>query len=181
MNSQTESVSQTLFGNSVNAEGSHPDGRFDDNDKTLLEQYKLFVGTSEALVLRRQNVNTFFLSVNSILLAGEGLLLREDDLSSLASAAIVGIAVGGMMLCFVWRRLITSFRQLSAGKFAVIHEMETKLPARIFTAEWEVLGSGKDPKVYRPFTKVESATPYVFAIVQFVVAVVGAIRLGCGE
>ena len=90
MNSQTESVSQTLFGNSVNAEGSHPDGRFDDNDKTLLEQYKLFVGTSEALVLRRQNVNTFFLSVNSILLAGEGLLLREDDLSSLASARDCG-------------------------------------------------------------------------------------------
>ena len=178
MNSQTDSVRQTLFGNCANAEGSHPDGRFGDNDKALLEQYKLFVGTSEALVLRRQNMNTFFLSVNSILLAGEGLLLREDDLSSLASAAIVGIAVGGVMLCFVWRRLIKSFQQLSAGKFAVIHEMERRLPARIFKAEWEVLGSGEDAKVYRPFTKVESATPYVFAIVQLVVAVVGAFGLG---
>ena len=35
----------------------------------LLEQYKLFVGTSESLVSRRQQVNTFFLAVNSILLA----------------------------------------------------------------------------------------------------------------
>lgn len=98
MKDKTESVRRTLFAISANAECSHADGRVDDNDNTLLEQYKLFVGTSEALVLRRQNVNTFFLSVNSILLAGEGLLLREDDLSSLASVAIVGFAVGGTML-----------------------------------------------------------------------------------
>ena len=178
MNDKSESVRQTLFGDSTNAGDLDLDGRFDDdNHKTLLEQYKLFVGTSEALVLRRQNVNTFFLSVNSILLAGEGLLLREDDLSSLASAAIVGIAVGGVVLCVVWRRLITSFQQLSAGKFAVIHGMEEKLPARLFAAEWEALGSGKDPKVYRPFTKVESATPCIFAIVQFIVAIVGVVNL----
>lgn len=81
------------------------------------------------------------------------------------------------MLCVVWRRLITSFQQLSTGKFAVIHEIEKKLPARIFTAEWEALGSGRNPKIYRPFTKVESATPIVFAIVQVVVAVVGAVRV----
>ena len=86
MKNKSESVSQTLFGNSANAEGSRADGRLDDDDKTLLEQYKTFVGTSEALVLRRQNVNTFFLSVNCILLAGEGLLLLEKDLGSLASA-----------------------------------------------------------------------------------------------
>lgn len=52
MNNKIESVRQTLFG--ASAEGSHPNGRFDDNAKALLEQYKLFVGTSEALVLRRQ-------------------------------------------------------------------------------------------------------------------------------
>ena len=34
-----------------------------ENDSAiLLEQYKLFVGTSEALVQRRQGVNTFFLA-----------------------------------------------------------------------------------------------------------------------
>lgn len=177
MNNTTESVRQTLFDKSTTVEGSSSDERFNDNDMTLLEQYKLLVGTSEALVVRRQSVNTFFLSVNSILLAGEGLLLREDDLSSLASAAIIAIAVGGVTLCFVWRRLITSFQQLSAGKFAVIHEMEEKLPARMFAAEWEALASGKDPKVYRPFTSVESATPRVFGIVQFIVAIVGAFGL----
>ena len=177
MKDKSETVSQTLFGNSANAEGSRADGGLDDDDKILLEQYKIFVGTSEALVLRRQNVNTFFLSVNSILLAGEGLLLREEDLSLLASAATVGLAVGGVMLCFVWRRLINSFQQLSTGKFAVIHAMEERLPARMFTAEWKVLGSGKMPTVYRPFTKVESATPRVFTAVQLVVAVVAALRL----
>lgn len=76
MNNTTESVRQTLFNKSATVEDSPSDERFNDNNRTLLEQYKLLVGTSEALVVRRQNVNTFFLSVNSILLAGEGLLLR---------------------------------------------------------------------------------------------------------
>jgi hypothetical protein len=34
--------------------------------EALLTQYRLFVETSEALSARRQGVNTFFLSVNSI-------------------------------------------------------------------------------------------------------------------
>ena len=61
---------------------SNPRCLGEDNDAeydldTLLAQYRLFVETSEALVLRRQGVNTFFLSVNSLVLAGAGLLLRR--------------------------------------------------------------------------------------------------------
>ena len=163
MNSKSDLVRTNLFG----------DRQPGDNDEILLAQYQLLVETSEALVVRRQNVNTFFLTVNSIMLAGEGVLLRDVESGTLESAAIIGFAVGGLMLCFVWRRLITSFRQLSAGKFCVIHEIERRLPARMFAAEWVALGSGKDPKVYRPFTKVESATPKVFGLVQLLMAGVG--------
>ena len=42
------------------------------------------------------------------------------------------------------------------GKFDVIHALERKLPAQMFAAEWVALGRGEDPKIYRPFTKVES-------------------------
>ena len=37
------------------------------DSEALLAQYRLLVETSEALVVRRQGVNTFFLSVNLFL------------------------------------------------------------------------------------------------------------------
>ena len=52
-----------------------------DDAEALLTQYRLFVEMSEALVVRSQGVNTFFLSVNSIVLAAAGLLLRDDKFS----------------------------------------------------------------------------------------------------
>lgn len=133
-----------------------------DDAEALLSQYRLFVETSEALVVRRQVVNTFFLSVNSIVLAAAGLLLRDDNFSDLESIALTSLSFGGGVLCVVWWRLISSFQQLSKGKFDVIHALERRLPARIFTAEWVALGRGKDSKKYKPFTKTEKATPLVF-------------------
>ena len=122
-----ETVEATLF-------GEHREAEYD--GESLLIQYRLFVETSEALVLRRQSVNTFFLSVNSLVLAGAGLLLRDGDSSNVEAVVLIVLALGGASLCFIWRRSITSFQQLSRGKFDVIHELERKLPARMFAAEW---------------------------------------------
>lgn len=143
------------------------------DSEALLALYRLFVETSEALVLRRQGVNTFFLSVNSLVLAAAGLLLRDGKLSDLESTVLVCVSLSGCVLCFVWRRLIASFRQLSRGKFDVIHTLERRLPARLFTAEWIALGQGVDPKKYRPFTATELATPLVFAVLHILVIVAG--------
>lgn len=144
------------------------------DSEALLAQYRLLVETSEALVVRRQGVNTFFLSVNSLVLAAAGLLLRDGTLSNLEGFALSCLSLGGCVLCFVWWRLITSFRQLSKGKFDVIHALEDRLPARVFAAEWAALGRGTDPKKYVPFTGTEAKTPLVFAALHllFVGAVV---------
>ena len=138
--------------------------------EALLAQYRLFVETSEALVLRRQRVNTFFLSVNSIILAAAGLLLREDQSGVLESGVLFGLGFAGMVLCLVWHRLIASFLQLSRGKFEVIHALERRLPARVFAAEWVALGSGEDPKKYISPARAEASTPYVFLALQFLLA-----------
>ena len=141
----------------------------------LLEQYKLFVGTSEALVSRRQQVNTFFLSVNSIILAAAGLLIRGQTAHSIAGPALVMLGMSGMVLCFAWRRMILSFGQLNRGKFDVIHALERRLPARVFAAEWVALGKGGDPSKYKPFTRTESLTPWIFGVLETVVFAAGII------
>ena len=48
------------------------------NQEALLEQYKLFLQTSEDLVNRRQNVNSFYISISSALVAIMGVLFAMD-------------------------------------------------------------------------------------------------------
>ena len=141
----------------------------------LLEQYKLLVGTSEALVSRRQQVNTFFLSVNSIILAAIGLIIREETANNITGPVLIVLGLSGMVLCFAWRREILSFGQLNRGKFEIIHALESRLPARVFAAEWVALGEGEDPSKYKPFTKTESLTPWIFGVLEMLVLIAGII------
>lgn len=161
----------------VDVEGFIKKELSDFDASALLAQYKLFVETSESLISRRQNVNTFFLSVNSIVLTAAGLLLRNGEPSTLGYGALIGLGIGGVLLCFVWRKLITSFQQLSKGKFAVIHALEQQLPGRIFELEWVFLGEGMDPDKYIPFTKTESITPWIFGFLQLCIFLIGVIML----
>jgi len=93
------------------------------DEEALSAQNRLFVETSEALVVRRQHVSTFFLSANSLVLAAAGLLLRDGKLSDLESGALVCLSLGGGIICVVWGRIISIFRQLSKGKVEVIHAL----------------------------------------------------------
>ena len=142
---------------------------------TLLEQYKLFVGTSESLVSRRQQANTFFLSVNSIILATVGLIIREQTVDNIAVPLLVILGTSGIALCFAWGRMISSFGQLNRGKFDVIHALERRLAARVFSAEWVALGQGKDPSKYKPFTKTESWPPWIFGALEASVVLAGLV------
>ena len=70
-----KTVGQALFGEQQSGTRNEPEV------SALLEQYKLLLGTSESSVSRRQLVNSFFLSVNSILLAVRlGLRALTDPL-----------------------------------------------------------------------------------------------------
>ena len=142
----------------------------DADRETLFGQYRMFVETSEALVARRQGVNTFFLSVNSAILAVVGLLLRDGESADLESAMIAGLGLVGVALCSVWCRLIKSFGQLNTAKFAVIVAIEKRLPARMFAAEWATLEHGA---TYASFTETEGRTVLVFSVFQSLLMVAG--------
>ena len=144
-------------------------------ERSLLDQYRLLVESSERVVARRQTANTFFLSINSALLVFGALLLREGDpLSVVGGGLTSGLSALGFGICFVWRRMVTSFRQLNTAKFRVIHLLEEHLPAAVFTAEWDALGGGDDPSLYRPFTRLETSIPFGLMVIYGVAALAGA-------
>ncbi|MAY03834.1 MAG: hypothetical protein CMQ38_12770 [Gammaproteobacteria bacterium] len=127
--------------------------------KQTLDLYKIMVASSESLVGRRQAVNTFFLTMNGALLTASGLIVKSSDGDKLGWIGIAVLAVAGAILCGAWRSLITSFGQLNSGKFQVINTIERYLGTAIYAAEWEALGRGENPDIYRSFTSREIWVP----------------------
>ena len=132
--------------------------------KHIMEQYKLYVELADRISSRRNLANTFFLSVHTFLIGALGYVLaHEVDIKPEWILAIPLVAA--QALCYTWYRLVKSYRQLNTGKFKVIGEFETKLPASPWqNAEWKALGEGKDPSLYRPLTDVENWVPVTFSI-----------------
>lgn len=132
----------------------------DQDKERLFDLYKIMVASSEALVGRRQGVNTFFLTMNGALLTAVGLVVTNRGDNRLAALGLLVLTVTGAILCQAWRSLIRSFGQLNNGKFRVINRIEQLFPAAIYWAEWKALEEGRTPRVYRTFTSREVWPPW---------------------
>lgn len=126
----------------------------------LLEQYKLYVSGIEKISEHRIGANNFFLSLNTGIVALEGLMVGQKYVE--LKSALILFGVVGIASSLVWWILINSYRQLNTGKFAVLHELEKHLPASLYTTEWKVLGEGKKMSSYFPFSHVESLIPLIY-------------------
>ena len=127
-----------------------------------LEIYKTYVERADAISSRRESANTFFLSVNTVLI---GLIGYIDESEAFAKLAI-GLA--GIVLGYFWYRLLLSYKGLNTAKFRVVHEIEKTLPLSPYDAEWECLGRGEDSDKYKPFTHIEIWVPRVFIALHLV-------------
>ena len=144
----------------------------------LLEQYKLFVESADRISQRRQQANSFFLTINTALLAVLGGILSRGG-QSLGQWWFLPVAAVGLVLCYAWYRLVLSYKGLNAGKFEVIHAIEEKLPLSLFDAEWRQVGEGRDPKKYKPFSEIETWIPWIFAALYSAMIVALGIQEWC--
>lgn len=132
----------------------------------LLEQYRLYVEMADKVSERRQAANTFFLSVNALLLSGLGVILSlTTDSSQSALFLTVFPSAAGILVSLAWMRIISSYRQLNSAKFQIIHQIERKLPLSLFKSEWEIMGRGEDPSKYVPLTTIETKVPWAFVVI----------------
>lgn len=129
----------------------------------LLEQYKLYVEMADRISARRAQVNRFYISLLTGLLALISIVINRNIFVSIQNVVFLAIAILGLILCYLWYINIRSYRQLNTGKFRVIHEMEQKLPFPCYDREWEILGEGKEAKKYLQLTHVEQFVPIVIA------------------
>jgi len=133
----------------------------DQYNEHLLEQYKIYVNSAEKNSEQRLKANEFFLAVNTAIVALLGFVAIRDDTTSISVLFILA-SIAGITMCYLWYRIVCSYDGLSDGKYKVIHEIEQTLPLALYDAEWEILGRGKEPDIYWPFTKIERKVPWIF-------------------
>lgn len=138
------------------------------NQKAILEQYKLYVEMMDRSSSRRIQMNSFYTTLLSGLLAFITVATNKDIIqfqnTKFQAASLVAIASLGIFLCFSWYMNIQSYKQLNSSKFKVINELEQQLPFACFTKEWEVLKRDSRYKGYLTQTYVEKLLPAVLAI-----------------
>ncbi len=167
---QPKTIAQMLMTYSVFAK--HDWSKGDPSPESVWNQYQLMVQTSEALVQRRQTMNTVYMTANTAVIAGIGVLVSSDSHFKPLSAAFGALLLScvGALLSFNWRRTIESYGLLNTAKFKVISAFERYLPARIFDAEWALLEAAK----YTPTTRAEMQSAALLQLLFCVLFVVSA-------
>ncbi len=138
----------------------------------LIQQYQIVLNAIEAVSSQRNSTNTFFLTLHTIFVTGVGLAIgyRATLFNSDTQWVLLLVLLPLWLLCYLWWRLIRSFRHSNANKFQIIGEFERKLPASPFwRAEWQTLIKNGS---YQPISRLEEFIPVAFSLIYVFGAVV---------
>lgn len=131
------------------------------SDSALLEQYKLYLQLLDRITDRRQNANSFFLSINTAVGALLGYFFTKGDVVT-SGPFVLFIPLLGLLLSYFWYRLVRSYATVNSAKFQVVCAIEKRLPIAPYAAEWQLLSS---PSMrYVPITFVEVWVPRCFML-----------------
>lgn len=140
----------------------------------LLQQYVMYVEAADRVSSQRSLSNSFFLTVSTILLSVDGLVLGRNIgiFNNFDFTVVIVLTAGAIVFSITWYLILLSYDRLNSAKFKIIHAVETVLPAALYTAEWSILGQGKAPKKYRPLSKLEAWVPFAFVIMYVAIGIV---------
>lgn len=160
-----------------NPDVSHSNYTADDErayQDALLKQYFKYIDSAEKVSDRRAVTNTFFITINSAIVTLVALFWENRPALENPWLLLLPLSAA-LALCATWFLLILSYRQLNGAKWAIIGEVESQLPLRLWgEAEWKKLKEGEDWRKYFKLTVAEQFVPAVFAgiyILGFVLAV----------
>ncbi len=175
----TEDIENKLT-NDDNYIATHIDASLQENLDIALKQYEIFVGTSEELVRRKQNVNSFYITLNSliisVILAAFALSSKIDVLGhTIATASIIiclSTFVGGIV-CFSWHSVLQSYADLNSSKMTIIAYIESQLAYNLYDTEWQLVSKKMGNRKYKSFTKKEKFIAKLFIGLYVILFVVG--------
>jgi len=124
----------------------------------FMTMFRDFVTSANQISDRRHQANTFFSSINTVLLMATGLIPEEVAGVSMHESLNWQFVVAGGLLCWIWRKMIIAYGDLNSAKWKVINEIEQHLPLAAYGAEWKYFKAADGLEL----TNVESRVPLLF-------------------
>jgi hypothetical protein len=149
----------------------------DDNAKLKFEEYKLFVDDTARFTERRQTITNIYIGVNSVLLGGIGLLVKDAGLQSwVVTPSVLALLAAGIVICVFWGQLIRKYKALVGFRIDQLRKMELiaemQWSHRMYHAEDELYPRDENdqpvPGVKLNFSDLEARLPIVFIIIYAV-------------
>jgi len=143
---------------SLSIQGTPPEEYGEEYSSHVMEIWRTYVEMVDRISDRREKANALFVTINTAAFSGIGFLVEKQMFSWILTVCVFA----GIPFAYYWYRLVRSYRDLNSAKFKVIHEVEKLLPLKLFSAEWDAVERGKNPKLYLPFTHIEAKVPVTF-------------------
>ncbi len=141
----------------------------------LFEQYKEMFASTESLMVRRQNTSSFYISINTALVAiVTAVFALGLDITILCA---IGIAISffGIMISKTWAETLESYDRINYSKFNVLEAMEKYLPASMFYAEYKDSKNDMVKRSVPSYSARERKIPMLFMTIYVILG----IFLGC--
>lgn len=150
----------------------------ENGDQEIAQAIQDLVNSSEQLNNRRQSVNTFFLTSNTLLLGGIGWMCANIPPIGLLHpivglSGILLVALLGTLFGIVWIRFIGSYWCVSCAKIVLLNALEEKRKVRIFTAQSVLMKANR----YVGTTLHEASIAWIFLVIHILVFIATCIVL----
>jgi hypothetical protein len=148
------------------------------------EEYKLIIDDTARFTERRQTISSNYVAINSLLLGGIGLLVKDIGMSGTWVLLVpIPLVAAGMAVSLWWRELTFRNKALVRLRMRILRDMETKLTGAecIYHCEDELYPRDeRDEQVAAKgisFSDLEGRLPLLFMVLYLVfgVGILGAL------
>ena len=155
---KSESPQNQLVNTAINKE------LYGDSYQThILEQYKTCIEAAGQISAQRNVTNQFLTSIVTAIIGACMLVVNKEGYQTIILACL------GLTFCFVWLRLLHTYKLMNKVKFDVINELENMLPVRPFNDEWRRFKTQQ----FVTFSRIELIVPIVCAVLFVIVGCYG--------
>lgn len=104
----------------------------------FMEQYKVAIQGVDYTSKSKHTLNSYYLTINTVLLAAVGLSLTKDKFVLPETAHDLILAVG-ILIAVVWWVNLRTYNNVLAAKFSILHCLEEQLPLSLYKTEWVLI------------------------------------------
>jgi len=129
------------------------------------DEYKFFAQVTHQLSERRQAATQTYLTVNTVISAALGFLVKDMSFRGWGLALVsLPFFLVGVLACLIWCRIITQYKALAGWRYEQLIEMEKAIPQsyQMYTKEQEDYFKSQAAKRHVSFSQLELWLPRLF-------------------